>query len=137
DESAQFYPHVTDMGISEVELSLGLTLPLSLQDLLTTTNGVMNLMKLDKKTIETGWLIWPMKEIIKENLFFRSEANKLIYKQQFNDLLFFAAASADGILFAYKISEKRVAAPDIYVWHPREDTLNRIAPSLKIFIEQW
>lgn len=123
--------------MSAVEVSLDTTLPPSLKHLLTATNGVMNLMKLESETIETGWLIWPLENILNENLSLRTEANKAIYEQPFDELLFFANAGADGILFAYKISAKEVAGPEIYVWHPIEDALTQMAPSLEAFIEQW
>jgi hypothetical protein len=137
DESVGFYPPSSYERILAVELSLGIKLPPPLKDLLTDTNGVMALMKLGEQTIKTSWLIWPIEEIERQNSSFRVEAQKATYGRSFDDLLFFASAGADGILFAYRIPAGQVSESEIYVWHPMENTLRGVAPSLETFIKQW
>lgn len=79
DESVDFYPPASDKHISAVESSLNVILPSPLKNLLMNTNGIMNLMKLGGRTIKTGWLIWPLEEIVKENSFFRTKRQKETY----------------------------------------------------------
>ncbi len=133
-----FFPPAASAGIKELESSLNTRIPSSLQSLLQETNGVMEMLSIDGGEWSNDlWLIWPIEEIIKENLFFRSEREKGVYEREFDQLVFFTSAGCDGILFAHSINQDRVAEPHVLVWHPIEDELAEIARTLKDFIEGW
>ena len=86
---------------------------------------------------ECMWLVWPTDQIIRENLLVRSEGAEGTYDSDLHDLLFFAGAGSDGILFAHPIAEDRIAALEVVVWHPIDDELTEIAPSLEEFVQGW
>jgi hypothetical protein len=134
----RFYPPASKGKLKSLETSLGVSLPFSLKDLLYNSDGVMDLIELlDGNLIENKWLIWPTEEIAKGNKSLRTEPMKTTYQRSFDELLFFANAGVDGILFAFMVCPDKVHDPKIYVWHPIDNEVTEIASSLRAFVEQW
>lgn len=134
----KFCPPASGATLHELQSSLGMVLlPLELKGLLRETDGVIDLMEVDGEWVETGWLFWSAEEIAKQNLWYRSGSAGETYGLSFDDLLFFTGAGLDEILFAFALSSGRGKGPEIYVWHPRENTVEEVAPSLEAFVEAW
>jgi hypothetical protein len=111
--------------------------PPELRNLLLETDGVMDTMEYHGKFKNTGWFLWPTDEIEKNNIWFRSALGHDTYDRSFHNLLFFTGAGVDGILFAYIVASGQVEESNIHVWHPIDDTVELVAPSLNAFIEKW
>lgn len=117
--------------ISSLEDNLNVQLPCELKNLLCETDGVI-----EKHDFAQWSVIWSSKVIIEENLQIR---NNQILKENympFENLLFFADAG-NGDLFGYFIIDKSAQKDAIYVWNHEDDSPNRVASSLKEFIEGW
>jgi hypothetical protein len=110
--------------------------PESIRSLLLETNGVVDLMAIDGgEWFDSGWLLWTVAEIFEQNVFYRAATEKGIYDRDFRSVVFFANAGCDGILFGFPVTEDGVCAPRVLVWHPIEDELDEIAPSLEYFLK--
>jgi len=134
----KFYSASSPDAIIQAEKQLDVELPSSLRSLLLETNGVMDTLAVDGgEWFENMWLVWPVEEIISTNLSVRSEQARGTYDSKFRNLLFFAGAGCDGVLFAHRILRDRIATPTVVVWHPIEDRLTEVALSLEEFIEGW
>jgi hypothetical protein len=89
----------------------------------------MDVMEIDGRAIETGWLVWTLQAIVAGH----SEPERATRGPPDNWLVF-ANAGADGILFAYDGSETN---GHISAWHPIEGRRQRIAASLPAFLRGW
>ena len=133
----EFYPGASTQQLSDAELRLGATFPVSLRLLLLESNGVMDMMAIDGGDwFNDKWLLWPVAEIVDQNLWYRSEGTDT-YERDFCKLVFFADAGSDGILFGFPVTPDSVCEHSIVVWHPIEDELADIAPSLEEFLKRW
>ena len=133
-----FFSPASIEGISDLEANLNTRMPPSLQSLLLETNGIMEMLSIDGgEWFDDLWVIWQIDEIIRTNLFFRGERKKGVHEREFEQLLFFAGAGCDGILFAHPINQNREADPDVVIWHPIEDELTDAAPDLQTFLKNW
>ena len=101
------------------------------------SNGVMDCLQLGQEWQEIGWLFWPVSEIKQCNQWLRSDAGYSTFGRRFDDLLFFADAGSDGILFGYSVTSGTPNQDSIYVWYPIENIVNLLVPSLEVFIEEW
>jgi hypothetical protein len=132
------YPAASSREIADGELRLSALLPASIRSLLLETNGVMNELAIDGgEWFDSGWLLWTVREVIQQNLQFRAEYLKGEYERDFGRLVFFANAGCDDVLFGFPVMKNRVCAPRVVMWHPIEDELNELAPSLKAFLKGW
>jgi hypothetical protein len=133
----QFYPPASPGDIADAEVRLNAGFPASIRALLLETNGVMEMMALDGgEWFESMWLLWTVAELVEQNLFYRAATEDGTYDRDFRDLVFFAGAGVDGILFAFPVID-RICAPRVVVWHPIMDELDELAPSLEDFLRGW
>jgi hypothetical protein len=124
--------------IANLEARLDAKIPSSLRTLLLETNGVMDMLAIDEgEWFDNWWLIWPTAQLIDENLRLRAASEQGTYKRAFHELLVFAGAGVDGILFAHPIAPDRAALGNVLVWHALEDRLTEMAPSLEDFLKGW
>jgi hypothetical protein len=133
-----FYPAASVKDIVYAESQLVAKFPLSLRSMLLESNGVMDMLAIDRaEWSENKWLLWSIAEIIKGNLFCRAQREDGTYERDFRALLFFAGAGFDGILFGFPVGEDHVCAPDVVVWYPIGDEVTGIARSLEDFVSGW
>jgi cell wall assembly regulator SMI1 len=134
----QFYPPASAEDIADAEARLNAKFPASIRSLLLETNGVMDMMAIDGgEWFDSMWLLWTVTELVEQNLFYRAATADGTYERDFSQLVFFAGAGTDGILFAFPLMEDRVCAPRVVVWHPIMDELDELAPSLEDFLTAW
>lgn len=134
----QFYPPASVGAIADAEARVSAKFPASLRSLLMDTNGVMDMMAIDGgKWFDSMWLLWAVTELVEQNLFYRAATEDGTYNRDFRQLVFFAGAGTDGILFGFPVMEARVCAPRVVVWHPIMDELDELAPSLEDFLTGW
>lgn len=86
---------------------------------------------------DSMWLLWTVADLVEQNLFYRTAADRRTYRRDFRELVFFATAGTDGILFAFQQTDACVCSPHVSVWHPMMDELDEIAPSLEEFLRGW
>jgi hypothetical protein len=133
----EFYPAASAASIADAEATLGAALPASIRSLLFETNGVMDMMAIDGgEWFESMWLLWTIEEIVEQNRFYRAATGDGKFDRDFRNLVFFAGAGTDGILFAFSVDDG-VCAPRVVVWHPIMDELDELAPSLEAFLRGW
>lgn len=133
----RFHPAASGPDFAAAESALHAALPAALRSLLLETNGVMEMMAIDGgEWFESLWIVWSIGEIVEQNRYYRTLTEKGTYRRDFRNLVIFAAAGTDGILFAFP-AENGVAAPQVQVWHPIMDELNVLAPSLEDFLRGW
>jgi hypothetical protein len=134
----KFYLGAPEPQIADAEARLDARLPASLRSLLLETNGVMDMMAIDVgEWFDSGWLLWTVAEIVQQNLWHRAATEDGTYDRDFRNLVFFADAGADGILFGFPVMEDRICAPRVVVWSPIMDELEEIVPSLENFLKGW
>lgn len=134
----QFYPPASVADIADAEACLNARFPASIRSLLLETNGVLDMMAIDGgEWFDSMWLLWTIAELVEQNLFYRAATERGTYDQDFHQLVFFAGAGTDGILFAFPLMEDRACAPGVVVWHPIMDELDELAPSLEDFLSGW
>ncbi len=119
----------TKLELDHIQNELKVELPDELASLLKESNGVFD-----------NWncpLIWPISQVVKDNLFYRNfEDYKDIY-MPFDHLFFFSDAG-NGDLFFFAISKNgTIEKNDIYVWNHEDDSRTWIAASLNDFIKGW
>jgi hypothetical protein len=133
----EFYPATSAETITDTEALLNVALPTSLRSLLLETNGVMDMIAIDGGDwSESMWLLWKVEEVVEQNRYYRALGVDGNYDRDFNNLVFFAGAGFDGILFAFPL-ENGICAPRILVWYPNTDELDELAPSLEDFLRGW
>jgi hypothetical protein len=134
----KFYAAASAGEIADGEVRLDARLPASIRSLLLETNGVMEVMAIDGgEWFDSGWLLWTVAEIVEQNLSYRAASEDGRDERDFRQLVFFADAGADGILFAFPVREDRVCAPGVVAWHPIMDDLDELTPSLEGFLKGW
>jgi hypothetical protein len=134
----KFYAAASAGAIADGEGRLDARLPASIRSLLLETDGVMEVMAIDGgELFDSGWLLWTVAEIVEQNLFYRVASEDGTYERDFRQLVFFADAGADGILFAFPVMDDRLCAPCVVAWHPIMDELDELAPSLEGFLRGW
>lgn len=134
---AEFYSAASAARIADAEAALDAVLPDSLRSLLLETDGVMDMMAIDGGDwFESMWLLWTVEEIERRNRAHRAASAAGPRRRDFGDVVFFAGAGTDGILFAFPVTG-RVCSPRVVVWHPIRDELSDLAPSLEDFLRGW
>lgn len=122
---ATFYVPASAKEIAHAERELGVEFPGELRQLLAETNGV--------SANYSAPLVWPVDEIIEQNRHFRSSKAFAELYAPFTDLLFFGA-EGNGDLFAYRVTEGRVADTAIHEWDHETDGRAVIASDLKDYV---
>ena len=114
--------------IRQIKEKLQVDLPNDLLELLSETNGVFDEFNCP--------LVWSTKQIIKDNLFFRTFNDYKDIYMPFDHLLFFSDAG-NGDLFGFAILNGSIQRDDVFVWDHESDSRKWVASSLKDFIEGW
>jgi hypothetical protein len=97
----------------------------------------MDMMAVDGgEWFESMWLLWKIEEVVEQNRYYRAASVDGTYDRDFSNLIFFAGAGTDGILFAFPVNDG-ICAPRVAVWHPIMDELDDLAPSLEDFLRGW
>jgi hypothetical protein len=118
-----------EIDIASAETSLNLKFPNSLKSFLLETNGLYS-------RLAFLMLVWSADEILKRNLKIRSNEEYAQTYMSFQNLLFFADAGVDGIMFAYRITASGIAQDkNIIAWYPIEDSRPVIAISLEDYLK--
>jgi len=131
---AEFNPAASAGRIADAAAALDAALPDSLRSLLLETDGVTDMMAIDGGAwFESMWLLWTVEEIELQNCDHRAAGTR---RRDFGDVVFFAGAGTDGILFAFPVTG-RVCSPRVVVWHPIRDEFSDLAPSLEAFLRGW
>jgi hypothetical protein len=113
-------------------------LPSTLRSLLLETDGVQDcFLDVNGQWRYDMYLPWSSTEIIEENEDFRSDKLQRLYPRNFKNMLFFASAGADGILFGFQVLENRMCDTSVMVWDPIPNEWRISATDLKTFIEGW
>lgn len=120
---AEFHDGATEAAIRECEAALGQRLPRDLAELLGETDGVDG---------EFGpGLIWPVAQIRRDNLMFRSNIDFGKLYMPFEPLLFFADAG-NGDQFAFVMRDRPA---DVFVWDHETDSRSMVAGSLALYLQ--
>ncbi|WP_282778176.1 MULTISPECIES: SMI1/KNR4 family protein [unclassified Nocardia] len=121
---AEFGAPASDAEIDQIEERLGYPVPDELRDLLRQANGV-----------ETGDdLVWPIQQIITDNLEFRSNADFAELYKRFDHLMFIGS-NGGGDQFAY-LRGSEGWADGIYVWDHETDERESVSGSLSNYV-RW
>lgn len=127
DPGPEFFPGATPDELAAIERQLDVSLPASLKELLTETNGAL--------VVFGTHLIWSTEEMVRRNLEMRTAPFHKEDYMPFGHLLFFGDAGVDGIQFAFGIIEGTVKREDVYACYPIGDDRTWKAPSLRVYIE--
>lgn len=102
--------------------------PAELVDVLRESDGIQG---------EYGLgLLWPLAQVVTENLKFRTQVDFRTLYMPFDHLLFFADAG-NGDQFAFTILEGQIRRSDIFVWNHETDSRTWVAPSLETYFDWW
>lgn len=151
------FPGASLEDLAHLEARLEARLPSSLRSLLLETNGVMGMIAIDGgEWMEDQWLIWPVADLIDQNvscrtggdphLRYRTEEERFRREHDLShraagrplfDLVFFASAGCDGILFGFPVTRERNCEGNVLVWDPIEDELTEVAGSVEELLKGW
>ena len=124
----RFNSPATNETIHTAEVSLAVRFPHELKTLLAESNGVFGQYDLG--------LIWPIEQIVQDNLDFRANPDFQLLYMPFDQLMFFADAG-NGDQFAYSILAGEIRRSDIFAWNHENDSRTWVAPSLSKYLEWW
>jgi len=128
---ARFAPGADRRRLDEVERELGAALAPDLRALLAESDGVLDVLELDGRLVPSTSLIWSCDAILSANrIDLVGSPNRAVPR----NLIAFAGAGADGIVFAYVRAEPNGA---IVAWYPIEDRCQPVASSLEEFLRGW
>ena len=128
ERSAKFAQPTSMTALAEAEAALGSTFPEDLRSLLLESNGVSG---------EYGLgLVWDVARIVKDNKFFRAQADFRRLYMSFESLFFFADAG-NGDQFAFRVLAGQVKKSGVYAWNHENDSRIWVASSLKQYLEWW
>jgi hypothetical protein len=134
----RFRPPAQIATIESAEHDLGAEFPAELMEILLSADGVEEVLTHTAGDVVIGWLIWPVSQIVEENRRLRTETPENGNEGAIHDVLFFANAGVDGILFGYDpatATEGRSKA--IVVWKPLSTTLTAVGYDLEVFLKRW
>jgi hypothetical protein len=136
DVLPSFFPPAPKELISDAESTLKILFPSELNSLLLATNGVGEILHNRDEDIFTGYFIWPIERIKREN----DDYRKLPIYKEINmpfDCLLFIGDSGFGDNFGYAVVGSTVKRNAIYMWNHEDDSRSWVAPSIRDFIEWW
>lgn len=124
--SPRFEPGASEDHLRDAEHRLGALVPDDLRSLLMECDGVMEVMEIQGRPIDTQWLIWPVETIVSANVDPRRSDIGLPES-------WFIFATADGHDFGY---DRTTGNSDIWVWHPMDNVSEHVAQSLDEFLRR-
>ncbi|MFE2164091.1 SMI1/KNR4 family protein [Streptomyces sp. NPDC059447] len=119
---AEFRSPAQVAALADAERRLGHGLPAELGQLLLESNGIVGHTAVDT--------VWPVEQIVEQNLFFRSDASFAQLYMPFDALLFFGD-NGGGDQFAFVQTPRR---PDIFVWEHETDSRRWVAGGLRDYL---
>ena len=126
--AAKFSPSVAVGALAQAQIALNVQFPAELVDVLRESDGIQG---------EYGLgLLWPLAQVVTENLKFRTQVDFRTLYMPFDHLLFFADAG-NGDQFAFTILEGQIRRSDIFVWNHETDSRTWVAPSLETYFDWW
>jgi len=134
----RFSPPASAEDIAAAERRLGRKFPPSLTALLMEADGVMNMMSVGGGDyFEEFWLVWPTERLVEESLEDRSESVGTPQDDDPSEVVFFAGAGVDGILFGFPPADGDTCDTKVVVWHPLGGTVSDLADSLEDYLQGW
>ena len=129
----EFGPLASNDDIESAERTLGVALPDELRAFLGGSNGATIGVRLDSGEVipDASPLVWSLDEIV------RNHGPQRPDPDQPAQVLFFANAGVDGILFGHPIRSSLQVGLDVVIWHPILDELDVVAPSFRAWLEAW
>ncbi|MER7468894.1 SMI1/KNR4 family protein [Streptomyces sp. NPDC097981] len=109
-------------ALADAEHRLGRGLPAELRQLLLESNGIIGHTAVDT--------VWPVGQIVEQNLLFRSDSSFARLYMPFDALLFFGD-NGGGDQFAFVQTPQR---PDIFVWEHETDSRRWVARDLRDYL---
>ncbi|MGP4028937.1 SMI1/KNR4 family protein [Actinomadura sp. 3N407] len=109
-------------ALAMAERRLGRSLPSALTGLLQETDGIVGHYGVDT--------VWPLEQIVEQNLHFRSDDSFADLYMPFDPLLFFGD-NGGGDQFAFVQTPPR---PDIFVWDHETDSRRWVAGDLRDYL---
>lgn len=130
---AEFEPPASEDQIEKAERRLGISLPNELRTFLRCSNGATIGVRLDSGEVipSASPLVWSVEEITQHH------GPERLDPEQPAQVLFFANAGVDGILFGHPIRASSQVGSEVVVWHPILGELEVAAPSFRAWIEAW
>jgi len=83
------------------------------------------------------WLLWPVRQIVDENMAFRKRIAETNPNRAGHDFVFIASAGVDGILFGIEATDKPRDDSPIVSWYPIGDRICGLADTLAGFLDGW
>ncbi|MFE3250709.1 SMI1/KNR4 family protein [Streptomyces sp. NPDC059209] len=111
-------------ALADAEHRLGSELPAELRQLLQESNGIIGHTAVDA--------VWPVEQIVEQNLLFRSDSSFAELYMPFDALLFFGD-NGGGDQFACVQTPRR---PDIFVWEHETDSRRWAARDLRDYLNR-
>lgn len=138
EKRPEFFPSTSEVQLVRAEECVHGKLPMSFRSLLLETDGVMDMMLLDGGDwFASGWLLYSVEQMIKRNQFCRRTFNDESNQCDISQLVFFADAGCDGIMFGFPVLKGGECDSRVVVWHPLRDTVTELAPTLREFLYGW
>ena len=123
-----FAPPASEYALNDMEVVLGVGIPPELRALLLESDGIGD---------EYGRGVLCVEEMLKCNLYLRTDTEEDDLYMPFDFLLFFAEA-ANGDLFFFPIQGNgKINNRDVFHWNHENDSRIWIASDLQHFVEQW
>lgn len=119
---AQFRSPAQVAALADAENRLGRELPVELRQLLLESDGIIG-----RTAVDT---VWPVEQIVEQNLLFRSDSSFAQLYMPFDALLFFGD-NGGGDQFAFVRTPQR---PDIFVWEHETDSRRWAARDLRDYL---
>ncbi|MEV6205729.1 SMI1/KNR4 family protein [Kitasatospora sp. NPDC051914] len=119
---AEFCRPAQVVALADAEHRLGRGLPAELRQLLLESNGIVG-----RSAVDT---VWPVEQIVEQNLLFRSDGSFAELYMSFDALLFFGD-NGGGDQFAFVQTPRR---PDVFVWEHETDSRRWVARDLMDYL---
>ncbi len=133
-----FSPPASILDVEAAEKHLTTRFPETLKSILSESDGVMDQLSVDGGPyFDNMWLLWPVRQIVDENLEFRKHIRETSSNHDGHNLVFIASAGVDGILFGFESTDKLSEDCPIVSWHPVGKRICRVADSVADFLDGW
>lgn len=133
-----FSPSASIVDVEAAEGCLAARLPESLRSLLLESDGIMDQLSVDGGPyFDNMWLLWPVGQIIDENIRFRKRVSEGSLSRTVRDVVFIASAGVDGILFGIRASDKPRDDCPIVSWYPIGHRICELTDTLADFFDGW
>jgi len=133
-----FSPPTSVLEIEGAETRLGARFPETLKSLLLECDGIMDQLSVDGGPyFDNMWLLWPVRQIVDENMALRKGIGETGSNRVGHDFVFIVSAGVDGILFGIEATGKPRDDSSIVVWYPIEDRICKLADTFAEFLDGW